>query len=70
MGVKFKLQMGMMHQNKYRLCWTPTYYNKTLELKNQNLKFWGDQASAIVTSTSTPGSMVMEVICLTTSGEL
>lgn len=26
--------------------------------------------SAIVTSTSTPGSMVMEVICFTTSGEL
>uniref|UniRef100_A0A2P2JVV5 40S ribosomal protein S20-2-like n=1 Tax=Rhizophora mucronata TaxID=61149 RepID=A0A2P2JVV5_RHIMU len=26
--------------------------------------------SAIVTSTSTPGSIVMEVICLTMSGEL
>ncbi|MFS7903853.1 hypothetical protein Hanom_Chr01g00029011 [Helianthus anomalus] len=26
--------------------------------------------SAMVTSTSTPGSMVMEVICFTTSGEL
>ena len=28
------------------------------------------QLSAMVTSTSTPGSIVMEVICLTTSGEL
>lgn len=26
--------------------------------------------SAIVTSTSTPGSMVIDVICFTTSGEL
>jgi hypothetical protein len=28
------------------------------------------QESAMVTSTSTPGSIVIEVICLTTSGEL
>lgn len=55
-----------------------THGNRNRDSKQQRNKtgrskvvlVWQHYTSAIVTSTSTPGSMVMEVICFTTSGEL